>query len=243
MKRAFSWVITLIVLAWAITGVRGSGRDLEISSNLVRILSKFYPPDFSIAPSLFEALLDTIRIAVTATAFAIFLALPLAIISSSRFGHPLLRRASLILQAGIRTIPSLVWALIAVAMVGANPLAGVIALIFYSLGYLGKFFADAIDTVPAEHGRVLLANQAHPIQALQYGLMPEIAPLLRRHCFWMLEYNIRSASIIGFVGAGGIGTQLHVYQEYGQWDKFSAVLIVLFAIVLLVETIGRKFNR
>lgn len=242
MKWTVRLSIAAIILV-SIMSLQGSGRDLDLWANFWDLGRRFFPPDFSILPDLGGALIETLRIAVSATTIATVMALPIALASSQRFSVAWLRRGVLLVQAAIRTVPSLIWALLAVAVVGANDMAGVIALAFYSLGYLGKFFADAIDTSPMEGARVLLANRAHPIQAFQYGLWPELGGLFRRHVLWMFEYNVRSASIIGYVGAGGIGTRLHVYQEYGQWDRFCAVLIVILALVIALELVARFWNR
>ncbi len=136
-------------------------------------------------------------------------------------------------------MPSLIWALIAVAAVGANPLAGVIALTFYSLGYLGKFFSDAFESADAGVMRGLRAIGADAVQAFRYGLWPQAAPLIGSHALWMLEYNIRSAAIIGYVGAGGIGVLLHSYQEFYQWDRFCTVLLFILAIVIATRCARR----
>jgi phosphonate transport system permease protein len=144
---------------------------------------------------------------------------------------------------GIRTIPSLIWALLAVAIVGPNPLAGVIGLTFYSVGYLGKFFSDAFESVDVEVARALRALGARTIQAFQYGLWPHAKPLVWSYSLWMLEYNIRSAAIVGIVGAGGVGLQLHTYQEYYQWDKFATVLLFMFLLVSALDFLGERVRN
>lgn len=242
LATALKRLVVVAILVVSFLGLQGSGRDLDVWANFTDLASRFFPPDFSVLPELAGALVETLRIAVVATAAASALALPLALGASQRFAPAWLRSATLLTQAGIRTVPSLIWALLAVAVVGANEIAGVVALSFYSLGYLGKFFADAIDTSPVEAARLLEANGAHPVQAFQYGLWPELGPLFRRHVLWMFEYNVRSASIIGYVGAGGIGTRLHIYQEYGQWDRFCAVLLVILALVVGLELFSRRLN-
>jgi phosphonate transport system permease protein len=150
---------------------------------------------------------------------------------------------SRMLMNGIRTIPSLIWALLAVAIVGANPLAGVIGLTFYSMGYLGKFFSDAFESVDIDVARALKALGGGTIQAFQYGLWPHAKPLVWSYSLWMLEYNIRSASIVGIVGAGGVGLQLYTYQEYGQWDKFATVLLFMFVLVAALDFLGERVRN
>jgi phosphonate transport system permease protein len=129
--------------------------------------------------------------------------------------------------------------LLAVAVLGPNSRAGVVGLAFYSLGYLGKFFSDALEAADMGCADGLRLLGAGRIQAFQYGLWPQVKPLLLSHALWMLEYNIRSAAIIGYVGAGGIGLLLHIFQEFGQWRKFAAALVFILALVTALDFAGR----
>jgi phosphonate transport system permease protein len=239
--------LSLLLFAAAVVAsapvLRGSGRDLDYLRNLWRFLGHFFPPDFSASAQIVAALGETMQIAVMATAAAVVLSVPLAMAGARGIApRPLNLTARMTLNV-IRTIPSLIWALMAVAVVGPNPLAGVIGLTLYSLGYLGKFFSDAFESVRAEASVGLRAIGASSVQAFQYGLWPQAKPLIWSHALWMLEYNIRSASIIGYVGAGGIGVQLHTYQEYYQWEKFAAVLVYILALVTVLDLFGEWARR
>lgn len=239
--------VSLLLFAVAVVAsapvLRGSGRDLDYWGNLWRFLGNFFPPDFSASPQIVAALGETMQIAVMATAAAVVLSVPLAMAGARGSAPRPLNLAARMTLNVIRTIPSLIWALMAVAVVGPNPLAGVIGLTLYSLGYLGKFFSDAFESVRAEASVGLRAIGASSIQAFQYGLWPQAKPLIWSHALWMLEYNIRSASIIGYVGAGGIGVQLHTYQEYYQWEKFAAVLVYILALVTFLDLFGEWARR
>ena len=238
-----SLIIFLLAIVGSLPALRGSGRDLDHAANLVRFVKRFFPPDFSVSGQILEALAETIQIAVLATCFSILFALPLAAAGAQTLSPRWLVAISRMLMNCIRTIPSLIWALIAVAVVGPYPLAGVLGLSFYSLGYLGKFFSDAFESVDLEVARGLRAIGAGRIQAFQHGLWPNARPLIWSYSLWMLEYNIRSASIVGYVGAGGVGVLLHVYQEYYQWDRFAAVLLFILALVTLLDLAGEWVRR
>ncbi|HEY6676445.1 MAG TPA: hypothetical protein VIZ87_06630 [Terrimicrobium sp.] len=134
-----SLIIFLLAIAFSLPAMRGSGRDLDHAGNLVRFLKRFFPPDLSVSGQILEALIETIQIAVLATFFSILLAFPLAVAGAQTLSPRWLVAISRMIMNCIRTIPSLIWALIAVAVVGPYPLAGVLGLSFYSLGYLGKF--------------------------------------------------------------------------------------------------------
>lgn len=231
-------VLFLILVILSLPALEGAGRELDYLGNLKRFAEQFFPPDLSVATQVFRALGETVQIAVIATFFAVCLALPLAIAGAQTITPRWLNLLTRMILNAIRTLPSLVWALLAVAVVGANSLAGVIALTFYSLGYLGKFFSDAFESVDTQIADSLRLMGAGRFQAFQYGLLPQVKPLIMSHALWMLEYNIRSAAIIGYVGAGGIGLLLHTFQEFGQWQKFCTVLIFILILVTLLDFFG-----
>lgn len=234
--------ITLILFVLAVVAslpsLRGIRLPHDIPGSLSRFLGKFFSPDFSVWPQTLQGLLETLQMGVIATALAILISLPLACAAARTMAPRWCVAAARMALNFIRTIPGLIWALFAVAIVGANPLAGVIALAIYSVGYLGKFFSDAFESVDPEVAVGLKAMGADPVQAFQYGLWPAARPLVWSHALWMLEYNIRSASIIGIVGAGGLGVQLHSYAEYGWWDRFATVLLCLLVVVTVLDLLG-----
>lgn len=238
-----SLLLFLVAVLCSAGVLRGSGRDLNYLANIRGFLANFFPPDFSVTGQTLLGLWETIQIAVMATAFAIVVSVPIAIAGAQTLSPRWLVFLSRLLMNGIRTIPSLIWALLAVAIVGPNPLAGVIGLTFYSVGYLGKFFSDAFESVDVEVARALRALGARTIQAFQYGLWPHAKPLVWSYSLWMLEYNIRAAAIVGIVGAGGVGLQLHSYQEYYQWDKFATVLLFMFLLVSALDLLGERVRK
>jgi phosphonate transport system permease protein len=236
-------VVFLVALAflffWSRPALESSPRGVDWGAQIVRLFSMFLPPDFSDWRAILKGLQETVQIAFLSTAFAFVVALPLSLLASQKTASLWVSRIFIFVLAGVRTLPSLVWAIIAVALVGPFPLAGVIALTFYSISYLAKFFKDAFESFDYQAYHWLRLHKAPRISSFWFGLWPEIRGLLFRQSIWMFEYNIRSASIIGFVGAGGLGMKLLEYQEYGQWQKFSAVLILILGIVLMLERISK----
>jgi phosphonate transport system permease protein len=237
-----AFLLFAVAFVFSLPALRGSGRRLHYWDNLRRFLGQFIPPDFSVSVQAWHALIETGRMAVLATCFASLLALLLAPLAARTVSPAWLVWPTRFLFNLIRSIPSLVWALLAVAIVGANSRAGVIALTLYSLGYLGKFFSDAFEAVDTRPAEALRAAGAHPVQAFQFGLWPEVKPLVWSHTLWMLEYNVRAGTIIGYVGAGGIGTLLYTYQEFYQWSRFAAVLFFILIIVTLLDVAGSRLR-
>lgn len=240
--RVLGWIFLLAVI-FSLPALRGSGRATNYFAGFWDFLTRFFPPDFSDAQLLGWALVQTGQIAVLATLFAVVLSMPISLAAAQNLSpRPVVAVARALLSL-IRSIPSLVWAVVAVAIVGANSLAGVVALTFYSIGYLGKFFSDAMESVDREAAAALRSHGAGIVQTWQYAIWPQTKPLFFSHSLWMLEYNLRSAAIIGYVGAGGIGVYLHTYQEFGQWQKFCAVLCGILLLVLFLDWIGQRLRR
>ena len=239
-----TFLLFLLGAIGALPSIEGSGRDLDYWENLSRFASQFFPPDWSILNRTLEGLLETVQIALVSTLLSIVISIVLSI-GAARTIAPLwlLWPTRMILNV-IRTIPSLLWALLAVVIVGSNPLAGVIALTFYSVGYLAKFFSETFEATDTDARQALRSLGASPLQAFQFGLWPNARPIIWSHCLWMLEYNVRSASIIGYVGAGGIGLHLKLYAESADsWNKFSLVLLFILLIVTVLDFTGEKIRK
>jgi len=242
MKKLLLYGLFLALVALSLPAWEGSSRDLSEWENLSRFLGRFFPPDFSDAKVLGIAFRETLQIAFLGTLIASAISLFLGLI-----GGPWMPRAGrvsiLLVLAAIRSVPSLVWAVVTVAVVGPHPRAGVLALALYSVGYLGKFLLDDFSTLDLSLLRTYSRWGIPPLAAFRYGFWPQLRRRYFAHSLWMLEYNIRAASIIGYVGAGGLGLQLHAYQEYGQWSRFAAVLLLILATVLVFEIVPKAWKR
>jgi phosphonate transport system permease protein len=243
--NAFNVTLTLFAIAvmFSVPALRGSGRDLDYFANLVGFLERFFPPNFTDWRLIGEALIETFQIAVIATLISVLVSLPVAMAASLNIAPGWVVRVARFLLVCVRSIPGLIWALIAVAVCGANPLAGVVGLAIYSVGYLGKFFSDSFESIDSGVADGLRATGADAVQRFQYGIWPHAKPLVWSQTLWMLEYNIRSASIIGYVGAGGIGVWLQTYQELSRWDRFCAVLLCILAVVLVLDYAGERIRK
>jgi phosphonate transport system permease protein len=239
-------VTFLIFLAGAFSAlpsIEGSGRDLDYLGNLARFTSQFFPPDWSILDRTLSGLLETVQIALVSTLLAIALSFVISLGASRNIAPSWVLWPTRMLLNIIRTIPSLLWALVAVVIVGSNSLAGVIALTLYSVGYLAKFFSETFESADLSAQHALKSLGASSFQAFQFGLWPNARPIIWSHCLWMLEYNIRSASIIGYVGAGGIGLHLKLYAESADsWNKFSLVLLCILVVVTILDFTGEKIR-
>jgi phosphonate transport system permease protein len=236
-------ILFLIFVITALPLLQGSGRPLDTWGNLTRFIGGFLPPDLTIWRPTLAALWETLQMAALATFFGVIFSIVFSALAARSLSPGWVVVPVRLTLNAIRTIPSLIWALIAVAVVGANPLAGVVGLTFYSIGYLGKFFSEAFESVDLEAAKGLRAIGASRFQTFQYGLWPTARPIVWSYSLWMFEYNIRSASIVGYVGAGGLGLQLLRYQEFNQWERFATVLLCIFVVVTLLDFISGRLRR
>jgi phosphonate transport system permease protein len=221
-----------------------NNRQADVLAGIRYFFKKFFPPDFSDWPIIMESLGETFQIAITATFIAIVLSLVIALGAARNISPAWLVQTTRMFLNVTRTLPSLIWAFLLVIFFGPTPIAGVFALTFYSLGYLGKFFSETFESVDVKVARGLKLIGASPVQAFRFGLWPNVKAQVWSHSLWMLEYNIRSASIVGLVGAGGIGMELNKSMELASgFQKVTAILLCILGIVILLDLLGQAIRR
>ncbi len=235
-------IAAVAVYAWAVSGVGVDRRQLDgAGPGLARFARELLPLSAAQWQAMAElpwsrltgSLLQTIQMSILGTTFGVLLAWPLAALAARNVGPKLLRQPTRFILNTIRTVPSLIWALLFVAAVGLGPLAGVLALVAYSVGYLTKFFYEAFEGVDPGAPDALREIGANGPQRFFHAVWPAARPAVLSSSMFMLEYNVRAASVLGIVGAGGIG--YYIYQ-FAEWRNFHAVLVCL-AMVLVVVVI------
>lgn len=192
---------------------------------------------------LVASLVETLRMAVIGTALAVLVALPLSALAARNvaprlFGLPV--RAALNVW---RAIPSIVWALLFVAAVGLGTIAGVYALVAYSVGYLTKFFYEAFEGAETSAAGALREIGASGPQRFLHAVWPVALPALAAAVLFMVEYNVRAASVLGIVGAGGIGHELKLAVDWSNWHVVGVILGLLAVAVITVDSISAAIRR
>lgn len=236
-------LILLGLFSFSLPVLFTDSRPVDFFQQAHRLINDFFPPDYSVIHDLGYAVVETLRISIISTIIGTVISIVLAVMASRQTAPLFLRTFIQGVLIFVRTIPSLVLAVIAVALIGTSPTAGVLALTIYSVSYLGKFFQDILDTADPRPALWLKSQNLSQWQIFQFGYWPSLKASLFSKFFWMLEYNIRSASIIGYVGAGGIGVQLHIYQEFGQWRRFTAALLVILVLVIFLEIVSQNIKK
>ncbi|MBR9893447.1 phosphonate ABC transporter, permease protein PhnE [bacterium] len=212
---------------------------------MLRLVGRMLPPnteaDFLARIAL--RILETFQIALAGAAIGIVLSLPIAWLSA-RGLSPLGRGAFLVkaFVSLLRTIPDLVWALLFVATVGLGAVAGTMTIMVDTIGFCGRFFAEAMEDAEREPQEALRAIGANRASVLVGGVLPDIMPSLINSSLFALEKAVRSSVVLGLVGAGGIGQELKVAFDLFQYRNASMIILVIFAIVLLMELCTDKLR-
>ncbi len=196
---------------------------------------RMVPPDLSVLQGAVKGALQTLQIAVVGTTLAAFVALPLGFLSARNVvRRPIFYPARVLLNL-FRSIDTMVYALFFVAAVGLGPFPGILAVVTYTTMTLAKLYSEAIEGIEPGPVEAIAATGASRLQVLRFGFLPQVLPLFASYVLYRLETNIRAATILGFVGAGGIGFYIQTYLRMINYPGASAVLLVLVAMVMGVD--------
>jgi phosphonate transport system permease protein len=243
MKRAGLFV-ALVVLGWSAWDTGADPirfvRGLPWIFDIVR---RMLPPDPSVLPAALLGALKTVEVALLGTAVAAVLALPLGLVSARNVATPGLFYPARAVLNFLRSVDTLVYALIFVAAVGLGPFPGVLAVIAYTTTSLAKLYSEAIEGIERGPVDAITATGATRLQILRFGVLPQVLPLFLSYVLYRLESNIRAATVLGFVGAGGIGFYLQTYLRTIDYPAASTVLLVTVAMVMVVDAASSKLRE
>jgi phosphonate transport system permease protein len=240
VRRAAIFV-ALAVLGWL---AWDTGADpVRLARGLPWILDflrRMLPPDLRVLPAAVAGAVTTVEIALLGTVTAAVLALPLGFVSARNVAPaPLFYPARTVLNL-FRSVDTLVYALIFVAAVGLGPFPGVLAVVAYTTTSLAKLYSEAIEGIEPGPVDAITATGATRLQVLRYGVLPQVLPLFLSYVLYRLESNIRAATVLGFVGAGGIGFYLQTYLRMIDYPAASTALLVMIAMVVVVDTVSSR---
>ena len=197
---------------------------------------RFLHPDLSAGHlrAVAHGALETLAMSGLGTLLAMLLGMLLALPAAGRFGWPLQACARLLLNA-LRAIPELVWAALTVLAAGLGPNAGTLALALHTAGVLGRLFAEALENAPPEPAAAIRLQGGSQVAAFCFGTLPNLWPQLLAYSLYRWENNIRMASVLGFVGAGGLGQMLYVSLSLFQEAQASTVILAMLVLVFAVD--------
>jgi phosphonate transport system permease protein len=203
---------------------------------------RMFPPRLSYLPELLVPLWDTLNMATLGTLLGVILAVPIAFLAARNTSPSvlILRPIALFIIVASRSINSLIWALLLVAILGPGLLAGIIAIGLRSIGFIGKLLYEAIEETDIRQIEAITATGASPAQVLNYGIVPQILPAFWGITVFRWDINIRESAILGLVGAGGLGLKLQGSLNVLAWPQVTMILIVILMTVVLSEWLSAK---
>jgi phosphonate transport system permease protein len=235
--------LVVFVASWAfldmgVTNVETVPREIR------DLLTRMYPPDVAYVPEIVGPLIETLHIAALGTAGALVLAVPVALLAAENTtpNAATYWLGKLIVTVS-RSVNTIIWALIFVVVFGSGPLAGAVAIAFRSIGFLGKLLGEEIEEIDFGQVEAVRAAGASSIQILTYGILPQVKPALVGLSVYRWDINVRDSTILGFVGAGGIGVQLFRAVNAFAWQSVAMILIVILGVVLVSEAISAYTRR
>lgn len=209
------------------------------------IVNRMLPPDWASTSELLWPLWETLNIATLGTLLGLVIATPVAFLAARNTtpSQWLIRPAALLITVASRSINSLIWALLLVAIMGPGPLAGIFAIAFRSIGFIGKLLYEAIEEVDTEPIEAISSTGATPAQTIAWAIVPQIAPSLAGITVFRWDINIRESTVLGLVGAGGIGMKLESALNTLAWPKVAMLLIVILVTVAVSEWVSAIVRR
>ncbi|MGO3698938.1 MULTISPECIES: phosphonate ABC transporter, permease protein PhnE [Halomonas] len=208
------------------------------------LLSRMMPPKWEYANVLWKPMWDTLNIATLGTALGIVMAFPVAFLAArNTTPHPLVRSLALMVIVSSRSINSLIWAMLLVTILGPGVLAGIIAIALRSIGFVGKLLYEAIEEIHPTPVEAISATGASRLQVMNYGVLPQVMPTFAGISVYRWDINIRESTVLGLVGAGGIGLQLNASINMLAWNQVSVIFVMIFATVLVSEWISARVRH
>ncbi len=228
---ASAWSVSALDIEWAFFA------DAHVQA--ADLVGRMWPPRWSYLPQILAPLLETIHIATLGTAISVVLSIPIAFLAARNTTLNsftwVVGRAILVASRSVNTI---IWGLVFVAIFGPGPLAGVAAVAARSVGFLAKLIAEAIEEADAGPIEAVRATGAGTAQVYLIGVLPQVIPVVLGTTIYRWDINIRESSVLGFVGAGGIGLQLYASINQFAWQQVLMVLVAILAIVLVSEALS-----
>ncbi len=259
-----SWQLIVLVIGvvlayrWGLEGTQvDAGEFIEGLPSIWNFLVRLMPPTLEMitwtvpftgivtqAPAVLFSIIETLQMAVIGTSLAIVLSLPFGLLAARNTSpHPWAYQATRLFLNANRAIPEIIFALIFVAAVGLGPFGGVMALAVGSVGSLSKVYAESIEAIDPQQVLAVRATGGSSLQVFLYSVIPQALPLMASYSLLFFEHNVRSATILGLVGAGGIGFTLQKYMSLFQYHYLMGALVLIIIMVTLVDRVSALLRQ
>jgi phosphonate transport system permease protein len=239
-----AWALLLGVLAASWRGADMRPGDLiHDAGNMGRYMADFFPPDFTDWRIYLEETLITLQIAIWGTALAMVLAVPCGLLCSANIAPWWIYQPMRRLMDAARAINEMVFAMLFVVAVGLGPFAGVLALFIHTTGILAKLFSEAVEAIDPHPVEGIRSTGASSLEEIVFGVIPQVLPLWISYSLYRFESNVRSATVVGMVGAGGIGVVLWEIIRGFYYAQTCAVMIMIIVTVSLIDLLSARVRK
>lgn len=248
----YRWIIFIalaVLYIWAFSGVPLEGIKDTAGEITKAIMTGVLHPDWSYVSlpdgeDLLHGLIDTLAIAILGTFISAFLSVPFAFWAATNMStEKVASGTGKFVLSFIRTFPELVMALLFIKAVGPGSFAGVLALGLHSIGMLGKLYSEGIENIDKGPTEALIATGANRLQILWHAVLPQVLPDFLSYTLYRFEINVRSASILGVIGAGGIGTPLIFALSSRNWSRVGIILLGIILMVIIIDFISSSIRK
>lgn len=251
-STAFRWsgaeklvlAVTLAYVLWSLASLGVSSERLAAGwEQGARFLGRMFPPELGKMDELWQGIQETLQIAVLATVAGLLLSLPVGLLAASNLSPKPLRLAGRTLIAACRALHPVISAILFVKAVGFGPLAGILALVVATVGFVGKLFADAIEEISPKPIEAMRATGASFMGVVLFGVLPQVAPRFIGFATYQLDSNLRNSTMVGIVGAGGIGGALFAAFLRYEYSFVATILATVIAIIVVGEVVVNAVRK
>jgi phosphonate transport system permease protein len=242
--KTLGWGVFCLALTISWRGAEMRPFDLIAYAGNMKVFAEgFFPPDFSQWRMFAEEMLITLQIALWGTVLAVVVAVPFGILSAENVAPWWVCQPVRRLMDSFRAINEMVFAMLFVVAVGLGPFAGVLALFVHTTGILAKLFSEAVEAVDPRPVEGIRATGAHPVQEIVFGVIPQVLPLWISYSLYRFESNVRSATVVGLVGAGGIGVVLWEDIRGFNYSETAAVMLIIVVTVTGLDVLSQRLRK
>lgn len=249
-------LVLFAVYVWGLHGTEASLFSIiEGADDFADFLSRLFPPAYEFQtteflvfefamPTVVLKIIETLQMAIIGTTIAILFSIGFGLLAARNFApNSYVYTGTRLLLNANRAIPEIIFGIIFVSLVGIGPFSGVLALAIGSIGSLGKIYAECIEAIDPEPVQAVRATGAGPLLAFRYGVLPQVLPVAASYSLLLFESNVRTATILGLVGAGGIGFLLDKYLRLFQYQELCGCIIVIFVVVTVMDRITDRIRK
>ncbi|MET3683394.1 phosphonate transport system permease protein [Alkalibacillus flavidus] len=238
IKRVSIAAAVLVMYIWTFMSIDIDWKEAfnRFASNYNVVVPQLFSPNWARAGEVIEKMIETVFIAYVGSLAAAILAVPLGFLAAINMtNNRFLSTVGKWILSAVRAFPEIILAIMFVVVVGPNPFAGILAIAIGSTGMLGKLYAEVLESIDMNVVEAMQANGANKIQIMFHGIIPQVIPEFLSYAIYRFEIDVRASTILGYVGAGGIGTMIFFAYSNRNWSDMGMILLVIIVVVTLID--------